>query len=45
MILHQSMKSLPTRKKQYRLKQYINKDTIVYLAADEDREGEAIAWL
>ena len=26
------------------LKQYINKDTIVYLASDEDREGEAIAW-
>lgn len=26
------------------LKQYINKDTIVYLASDEDREGEAISW-
>lgn len=26
------------------LKRYINKDTIVYLASDEDREGEAIAW-
>lgn len=26
------------------LKQYINKDTIVYLATDEDREGEAISW-
>lgn len=26
------------------LKDYINKDTIVYLASDEDREGEAISW-
>jgi len=26
------------------LKKNIKKDTIVYLAADEDREGEAIAW-
>jgi len=26
------------------LKKEINKDTIIYLAADEDREGEAIAW-
>ena len=26
------------------LKKNINKDTVIYLAADEDREGEAIAW-
>lgn len=26
------------------LKSYIRDDTIIYLAADEDREGEAIAW-
>ena len=26
------------------LKKNISKDTIIYLAADEDREGEAIAW-
>jgi DNA topoisomerase-1 len=26
------------------LKKKINKDTTIYLAADEDREGEAIAW-
>lgn len=26
------------------LKSYIDKDTIIYLCADEDREGEAIAW-
>ena len=26
------------------LKKQINKDTIVYLATDEDREGEAISW-
>ena len=26
------------------LKKEINKDTTIYLAADEDREGEAIAW-
>ena len=26
------------------LKKQITKDTIIYLAADEDREGEAIAW-
>ena len=26
------------------LKKQINKDTVIYLAADEDREGEAIAW-
>jgi DNA topoisomerase I len=26
------------------LKKEITKDTIIYLAADEDREGEAIAW-
>jgi DNA topoisomerase-1 len=26
------------------LKKHISKDTIIYLAADEDREGEAIAW-
>lgn len=26
------------------LKKHINKDTTIYLAADEDREGEAIAW-
>ena len=26
------------------LKAQINKDTVIYLAADEDREGEAIAW-
>ena len=26
------------------LKSKITKDTVVYLAADEDREGEAIAW-
>ncbi len=26
------------------LKKHINKDTVIYLAADEDREGEAIAW-
>ncbi len=26
------------------LKSQITKDTIIYLAADEDREGEAIAW-
>ncbi len=26
------------------LKKQINKDTTIYLAADEDREGEAIAW-
>ena len=26
------------------LKKEITKDTVIYLAADEDREGEAIAW-
>ncbi|VAY87958.1 DNA topoisomerase I [hydrothermal vent metagenome] len=26
------------------LKKNINKNTVIYLAADEDREGEAIAW-
>ncbi len=26
------------------LKKHITKDTVIYLAADEDREGEAIAW-
>ena len=26
------------------LRSYIKKDTIIYLASDEDREGEAIAW-
>ena len=26
------------------LKKQITKDTVIYLAADEDREGEAIAW-
>ena len=26
------------------LKKQIQKDTVIYLAADEDREGEAIAW-
>ncbi|MFW2379738.1 type I DNA topoisomerase [Aliarcobacter butzleri] len=26
------------------LKKHISKDTTIYLAADEDREGEAIAW-
>ena len=26
------------------LKSKISKDTVIYLAADEDREGEAIAW-
>ncbi len=26
------------------LKKQISKDTVIYLAADEDREGEAIAW-
>ncbi|MCK5293087.1 MAG: type I DNA topoisomerase [Arcobacteraceae bacterium] len=26
------------------LKKNITKDTVIYLAADEDREGEAIAW-
>ncbi|MEW6551972.1 MAG: type I DNA topoisomerase [Campylobacterota bacterium] len=26
------------------LKKNINKDTIIYLASDEDREGEAISW-
>ena len=26
------------------LKKQITKDTTIYLAADEDREGEAIAW-
>jgi DNA topoisomerase-1 len=26
------------------LRKHINKDTTIYLAADEDREGEAIAW-
>jgi DNA topoisomerase-1 len=26
------------------LKKNISKDTVIYLAADEDREGEAIAW-
>ena len=26
------------------LKKQIDKDTVIYLAADEDREGEAIAW-
>lgn len=26
------------------LRSYIDKDTTIYLAADEDREGEAIAW-
>ena len=26
------------------LKSNITKDTVIYLAADEDREGEAIAW-
>lgn len=26
------------------LKKHITKDTTIYLAADEDREGEAIAW-
>lgn len=26
------------------LKKEITKDTTIYLAADEDREGEAIAW-
>ncbi len=26
------------------LKKQISKDTTIYLAADEDREGEAIAW-
>lgn len=26
------------------LKSYINKDTVIYLASDEDREGESISW-
>ena len=26
------------------LKKQITKETVIYLAADEDREGEAIAW-
>jgi DNA topoisomerase I len=26
------------------LKKHINKDTTIYLASDEDREGEAISW-
>jgi DNA topoisomerase I len=26
------------------LKRYISKDTTIYLASDEDREGEAISW-
>ena len=38
------MKSPPTKKSCGRLKQEADKADMVWLASDEDREGEAIAW-
>ena len=40
----QYLVSTDKRKVISELKKHINKDTVIYLAADEDREGEAIAW-
>jgi len=40
----QYLVSTDKRKVISELKKQINKDTVIYLAADEDREGEAIAW-
>jgi len=40
----QYLVSTDKRKVIAELKKHIKKDTTIYLAADEDREGEAIAW-